>query len=73
MRNKEASTVANHLIKDVFKILGPPTILQSDNEKEFTAQIINQICDILNIKIKHGRPRYPQAQGQIECLNQTIG
>ncbi|RIB11763.1 hypothetical protein C2G38_2202619 [Gigaspora rosea] len=29
--NKEASTVAGHLLKDVFKILGPSTILQSNN------------------------------------------
>jgi hypothetical protein len=73
MRNKQAVTVATHLIKDVFKILGPPVILQSDNGKEFVAQLITQICNTLNIKIKHGRARHPQAQGQIERLNQTVG
>src|SRR5436305_1864159 len=73
MKNKEASTVATHLIKDVFKILGPPKILQSDNGKEFIAGIINQICKSLNITVRHGRPRHPQSQGQIERLNQTIG
>jgi transposase InsO family protein len=73
MKNKEAVTVATHLVKDVFKILGPPVILQSDNGKEFVAEVITHICNILNIKIKHGRPRHPQAQGQIERLNQTVG
>jgi len=73
MKNKQAATVANHLIKDVFKIPGPPRILQSDNGKEFVAEIINNICTSLNIKIMHGRPRHPQSQGQIERLNQTIG
>src|SRR5438128_10279059 len=34
---------------------------------------LTHICNILNIKIKHGRPRHPQAQGQIERLNQTVG
>ncbi|RIB11436.1 hypothetical protein C2G38_2203432 [Gigaspora rosea] len=33
MKNKEAGTVAVHLIKDVFKILGSPTTLQSNNEE----------------------------------------
>jgi hypothetical protein len=73
IKNKQASTVATYLVKDVIKILGPPVIFQSDNGKEFAAQVITQICNTLNIKIKHGRPRHPQAQGQIERLNQTVG
>ena len=58
MKNKEASTVAGHLLKDVFKILGSPTIFQSDNDKEFVAKIITEICSDLNITIRHGRPRH---------------
>jgi len=73
MKNKEAATVAKHLVRDVFKIPGPPKILQSDNGKEFVADIIKNVCNILNVKIMHGRPRHPQSQGQIERLNQTIG
>ncbi|CAG8754423.1 14650_t:CDS:2, partial [Cetraspora pellucida] len=44
MKNKKANMVAMHLLKDVFKILGPHTILQSDNGKEFVARIITEIC-----------------------------
>jgi transposase InsO family protein len=73
MKNKEAATVAKHLINDVFKIPGPPQILQSDNGKEFVAEVVKNVCNILNIKIRHGRPRHPQSQGQVERLNQTIG
>jgi len=73
MKNKEATTVATHLTKDVFKILGPPDTLQSDNGREFVAEVVTQVCNILGIRIKHGRPRHPQSQGQIERLNQTIG
>ena len=73
MKNKEAATVAKHLINDVFKIPGPPRVLQSDNGKEFVAEIVKNVCNVLNITIKHGRPRHPQSQGQIERLNQTIG
>ena len=25
-----------------------------------------------NIRLKHARPRHPQNQGQLECVNQTI-
>ena len=55
MKNKEAGMVAAHLVKDVFRIPGLPTILQSDNGKEFKG-IIKQVCETLNIKIKHGCP-----------------
>lgn len=73
MKTKEATVVAKHLINDVFKIPGPPRVLQSDNGKEFVAEVIKNICSILNIHIRHGRPRHPQSQGQVERLNQTIG
>ncbi|CAG8673597.1 5679_t:CDS:2, partial [Acaulospora morrowiae] len=53
MKNKEASTVATHLLKDVFKVLEPPMIIQSDNGKEFVVKIITEICKALNITIKH--------------------
>ncbi|CAG8496915.1 6177_t:CDS:2 [Acaulospora morrowiae] len=72
-QEEEASTVATHLLKDVFKVLEPPMIIQSDNGKEFVARIITEICEALNITIRHGRPRHPQLQGQIERLNQTMG
>lgn len=73
IKNKEATTVATHLVRDVFKILGPPDTLQSDNGKEFVAEVVTRVCNTLGVKIKHGRPRHPQSQGQIERLNQTIG
>ena len=44
MKNKEATTVATHLIKDIFKILGPPDTLQSDNDREFVAEVVTQVC-----------------------------
>ncbi|CAG8655868.1 1020_t:CDS:2 [Ambispora leptoticha] len=68
----QAGTVAVHLVKDVFRILSPPLVLQSDNGKEFKG-IVKQVCETLNIRFKHGRPHHPQSQGQIERLNQTVG
>ena len=71
IKNKEADTVDAHLVKDIFRIPGLPTILQSDNKKEFEG-IVKQVCETFNIKIKHGHPRHLQSQGQVERLNQTI-
>ena len=72
LMNKEAATVGNALVQ-IFSQWGPPGILQSDNGKEFDAAVIRQICNSLGIEIRHGRPRHPMSQGQIERLNQTVG
>ncbi|CAG8682810.1 2606_t:CDS:2, partial [Cetraspora pellucida] len=64
MKNKEANTVVMHLVQNVFKIFGLLVILQSDNGKEFVANIVKLVCGILKIKIKHRRPCHPQTQGQ---------
>ena len=72
LKTKEASVVGEALVSIFFQ-WGAPSILQSDNGKEFVATIIVKICETMGIKIRHGRPRHPMSQGQIERLNQTIG
>src|SRR5690606_12695404 len=58
---------------NLFSQWGAPAILQSDNGKEFVGNVIVRICTALNIQVRHGRPRHPMSQGQVERLNQTIG
>jgi transposase InsO family protein len=70
--DKRAETVGKALAK-LFSQWGPPNILQSDNGKEFTAGVIDHICQALGIEVRHSRPRHPMSQGQIERLNQTVG
>ncbi|CAG8452623.1 451_t:CDS:2 [Acaulospora morrowiae] len=53
-------------------IWGAPSILQSDNGKEFTVDIIICVCKTLGITIRHGCSQHPMSQDQIEQLNQTI-
>ncbi|CAG8459887.1 5633_t:CDS:1, partial [Dentiscutata heterogama] len=48
----------------------PPTILQSDNGKEFVAQVIKELMALWpSVKIINGRPRHPQSQGLVERAN----
>jgi transposase InsO family protein len=68
----QAVTVALELIS-IFSIQGAPMILQSDNGKEFVAEIIAQVMAIWDgVVIVHGRPRHPQSQGSVERANQDI-
>ncbi|GFX05830.1 KRAB-A domain-containing protein 2 [Trichonephila clavipes] len=50
-----------------------PTILQSNNGREFSNEVISKICAIWkDVKIVHGKPRHRQTQGSVERANQVI-
>ncbi|XP_070183031.1 KRAB-A domain-containing protein 2-like [Littorina saxatilis] len=69
LESKTAAEVAGHLF-DQFCTFGPPRLLQSDNGREFTANVIREVCDLWpGTVIIHGRPRHPESQGCIERGN----
>lgn len=64
--DKTAAGVAKELV-EVFCLLGAPHILQSDNGREFTAEVVNNLTNVFpGMKIVHGQPRHPQSQGSVE-------
>jgi transposase InsO family protein len=73
MKTKSSKEVASHLF-ELFIVFGAPTILQSDNGREFKSKdIINDLKSLWpNMKIINGRPRHPQTQGSVERGNQTL-
>jgi hypothetical protein len=72
MPNKEAKTVALELLPS-FLMQGPPVTLQSDNGREFVAQVIEELMKLWkDCIIVHGSPRHPQSQGSIERANADV-
>ncbi|XP_068233567.1 KRAB-A domain-containing protein 2-like [Palaemon carinicauda] len=72
LTSKCAAEVAFQLA-DNFLLLGAPLILQSDNDSEFTAQIITELRSLLpELSIIHGKPRHLQSQGSVERANGDI-
>lgn len=69
--NKEAAGIL-HVIQFLFEKEGFPDIFHSDNGKEFVANIVKNFLKEKEISIRHGRPRHPQSQGQIENLNKLV-
>jgi len=68
MKSKEARFVAEHLLS-LFYQFGPCKILQSDNGKEFTANVIKDLkITWPGLLIINGRPRHPQSQGLVESI-----
>ncbi|CAH3986430.1 unnamed protein product [Pieris brassicae] len=72
LKSKRASEVAMELMK-IFMTFGAPYILQSDNGREFTANIIEELTAMWpEFKIIHGSPRRPETQGSVERSNQDV-
>ena len=58
---------------DIFRIFGAPSILQSDNGREFVNSVITELSAMWNgLKIVHGKPRHSQSQGSVERANRDI-
>ena len=72
LTSKHAAEVAYQLM-DVFLLFSAPTILQSDNGSEFTANIITELKQLWpDMKLVHGTSRHPQSQGSGERANGDI-
>ncbi|XP_041346801.1 KRAB-A domain-containing protein 2-like [Gigantopelta aegis] len=69
LTSKHASEVAYQLL-DIYLLQGAPSILQSDNGSEFTAQVITELKQMWpDLFIVHGKPRHPQSQGSVDTAN----
>lgn len=72
LKTKRAEEVAHKLI-DIFTLLGAPSILQSDNGREFANNIVSNLKEFWpDLHIVHGKPRHSQSQGSVERANQDI-
>ncbi|XP_029342294.1 KRAB-A domain-containing protein 2-like [Acyrthosiphon pisum] len=72
LKHKRAENVA-YVFLDIFTTFGAPSILQSDNGREFANKVVTEICRMWpELKIIHGKPRHSQSQGSVERANQDI-
>ncbi|KAK6178643.1 hypothetical protein SNE40_011172 [Patella caerulea] len=72
LTSKRAAEVAHNLL-DIFLLVGAPSILQSDNGSEFTAEVISELKLVWpRLVMVHGKPRHPQSQGSVERANGDI-
>lgn len=72
LHSKRADEVAKKLFK-IFCDFGAPQILQADNGREFTAEVVEEVVKLWpGCKMLHGRPRYPQSQGSVERSNGDV-
>jgi hypothetical protein len=72
LKSKSVAEVAWHLL-EIFLTFGAPSILQSDNGKEFRASVVEELKTMWpDLKIVHGRARHPESQGSVERSNGEV-
>ena len=71
-KNHTAYTTARVLYNDFFSIFGFPQKLLSDQETEFTGDVIAAMCKLLGIEKIRTTPYHPQTNGSAERVHQTL-
>jgi len=70
--NKEAPTVARHIVNQWICRYGVPGQIFSDGGKEFCNKLLNEICNFLQIDKNKTTPAHPQCNAQAEVVNKSI-
>lgn len=68
-----AMETAEALINQVFRVYGLPDDIVTDRGPQFTSRVWKAFCHQLNINVRLTSGYHPQANGQVERVNQEIG
>ena len=71
-KDQKTSTVASILVSRVFSRFGPPTILYSEQGRNFDNLLMHEIYDQIGIKKTRTTDYHPQCDGLVERQNRTI-
>lgn len=72
IRNKEATTVAEALVKSVVSVHGAPRQIVTDNGSEFVNKVLEELCKTLKVSHTTTTPYHPSSNGIVERANGTI-
>jgi hypothetical protein len=72
IRNQEATTVADVLVKEVVSRFGVPLVLHSDQGRNFESTVFAEMCRLLGIEKTRTTPLHPQSDGMVERFNRTL-
>ena len=71
LRNVDANTVAEELVK-FFSRVGVPEEILTDQGTNFTSQLLTEVYRLLRIKPLRTTPYHPQTDGLVERFNHTL-
>ena len=72
MGNMEAETVAEIVVTKWVSRLGVPTVMHSDQGRNFESKLFKQMCTLLGIKKTRTTAFRPESNGLVERFNRTL-
>ena len=73
LQTRDARSIAEALlVKVMLGMASFPTLIRSDNAKEFTAEIMQQLNAMLDIRHVTSSTYHPQSQGMVESMHKTL-
>ena len=72
VKDQTAHTATETLRNGYFRLFGAPAYLVSNQGKAFMGHVIMHLCELYGVQKLRTSPYHAQANGQVECMNQTI-
>ena len=71
-KDQKARTVAETLVSKVFSRFGPPTVIHSDQGRNFESNLMHEICCLMGVHKSRTSAYHPQCDGLVERQNRTL-
>ena len=71
-KDQKARTVAEILVSKVFSRFGPPTVIHSDQGRNFESNLMHEICCLMGVHKSRTSAYHPQCDGLVERQNRTL-
>ena len=71
-KDQRAKTVAEILVSKIFSRFGPPTVIHSDQGRNFESNLMQEVCCLMGIHKSRTSAYHPQCDGLVERQNRTL-